>query len=197
VARGFGFLGPGPVASHVEHALAFADVLDDGTAGPRLRAVDLGAGGGIPGLVVALALPASTWTLVEAGGRRAAFLERAVGDLGLGGRVEVVRARAEAVGRSPGRRGGADWVVARSFGPPATTAECAAPLLAPGGRLAVSEPPAGGAPGRWPTGPLRELGLVVDDVRPGPPALVVLRRDGPCPDRFPRRDGVPGRRPLW
>jgi len=114
-------------------------------------------------------------------------------------RVRVVEGRAEALGRGD-LRGAADAVAARSFGPPATTAECAAPLLRPGGRLVVSEPP--GAVDRWPAEPLRELGLVplappAPLVPSGQASVRVLRQDAPCPARFPRRDGVPAKRPLF
>jgi 16S rRNA (guanine527-N7)-methyltransferase len=150
----------------------------------------------VPGLVLATALPGWRWDLVEAGARRAAFLERAVHDLHLEDRVRVRHLRAEELGRTAAERGTADAVTARSFGPPAVTAECAAPLLRPGGVLVVSEPP-GGADVRWPAAGLRALGLAVAARRPGPPALVVLGQQAPCPTRYPRRPGIPAKRPLW
>jgi 16S rRNA (guanine527-N7)-methyltransferase len=150
----------------------------------------------VPGLVLATALPAWRWDLVEAGTRRAAFLERAVEELGLADRVRVRHLRAEDLGRTEAERGGADAVTARSFGPPAVTAECAAPLLRPGGVLVVSEPP-GGAGDRWPPAGLALVGLAAAERRPGPPAVAVLVQGGPCPPRFPRRPGIPAKRPLW
>jgi len=134
--------------------------------------------------------------LVEAGERRAAFLARAVAELGLAGRVRVERHRAEELGRDPTHRGRYPLVTARSFGPPAVAAECAAPLLAVGGRLIVSEPP-GESSGRWPVAALAGLGLEAEAavrVRAGYQVLVQAR---PCPERFPRRSGVPAKRPLF
>jgi 16S rRNA (guanine527-N7)-methyltransferase len=160
------------------------------------RGVDLGSGGGVPGLVLATALPGWRWALVETGGRRADFLDRAVARLGLDDRVRVVHARAEDVGRDPEARGAADAVTARSFGPPAVAAECAAPLLRAGGVLVVSEPPGGGVD-RWDVGALAVLGLGPPELDPGPPALAVLTQAGPAPDRYPRRAGHPAKRPLW
>jgi 16S rRNA (guanine527-N7)-methyltransferase len=121
--------------------------------------------------------------------RRTAFLERAVAALGLTD-VTVRIGRAEDV---PDLRRRFAAVVARSFGSPAVTAECAAPLLEVGGRLIVSEPPE--PEDRW--SGAATLGLGPPTRLPGPPAVVVLRQEVPCPDRYPRRTGVPAKRPLW
>jgi 16S rRNA (guanine527-N7)-methyltransferase len=191
-ARARGFLGPGPVGAQIEHSLAFTSLLP---AAPR-RAVDLGSGGGIPGLVLAVFWPASRWTLIDTSARRAALLREAVGGLELSARVEVLGQRAEDAGRDSQLRGQADLVVARSFGPPAVTAECSAPLLSIDGYLVVAEPP-GGGPERWPAGPLGELGLVPDENRTTPVALQRLRQTSLCPARYPRRPGIPAKRPLY
>jgi 16S rRNA (guanine527-N7)-methyltransferase len=189
-ARELGFFGPGPAAAQRAHAEAFADVLD----GPPALAVDLGSGGGVPGLVLAARFPESRWILVDAMAKRTAFLAAAVLELGFEDRVEVCTARAEEVGRE--RRGLVDLVVSRSFGPPPVTAECAAPLLRVGGALVVSEPP-GGAADRWNEAGLAMVGLAVEAALPGPPAFVRLRQVDACPERFPRRTGLPRKRPLW
>ena len=192
-ARTLGFLGSGPPEDQRDHALAFVAALTGRAAG---LGIDLGTGGGVPGLVVARALPGWRWELVETVARRAAFLERALRRLALDDRVRVVHQRAEDVGRRSQARGRADAVTARSFGPPAVTAECAAPLLRPGGVLVVSEPP-GGPADRWDVAGLAALGLAVAEQRAGPPALVVLRQETTCPPRYPRRAGIPAKRPLW
>ncbi len=198
-ARTIGFLGPGPVEPHVEHARAFASLL----VPQQLRsAVDLGSGGGVPGLVLATLLPESAWVLVDSMVRRTSFLVEAVVELGLTDRVRVVTARAEEIGRDPAHRGRYPTVVARSFGAPAVLAECAAPLLARGGTIVVSEPPAddradGPRPGRWPPDGLGRLGLTLDRWEAGPPSLVRLRLTGRCPRTYPRSVGMPARQPLW
>jgi 16S rRNA (guanine527-N7)-methyltransferase len=210
-ARAAGFLGPGPVDAHLRHAEGFVAVCrrlwPDGPTPPVL--LDLGSGAGLPGLVVATLLPDATLVLLDAQGRRTAFLSDVVRRLGLQDRVSVRQDRAEAAGRDPGARGHFDGVLARSFGRPAVVAECAAPLLRPGGWLVVSEPPGSSPDGppdspsdppraaRWPAEPLRQLGLVPDRLMHEEFDYQTLRQADPCPDRFPRRDGVPAKRPLF
>ncbi|MDP1806465.1 MAG: class I SAM-dependent methyltransferase, partial [Acidimicrobiales bacterium] len=101
-ARRLGFLGPGPVEAHLDHAAGYAAALeaDAGAGWAPARAADLGSGAGLPGLPLALRFPGTEWTLVEASVRRAAFLRAAVRDLGLGERLAVVEERAEVVGRA-------------------------------------------------------------------------------------------------
>jgi 16S rRNA (guanine527-N7)-methyltransferase len=214
-ARRDGFLGPGPLDVHLRHAAGFADVarrLCSGAAaagvrqqpskahGPRI--VDLGSGGGLPGLVVAAAWTEAQVVLLDANARRTAFLRRAVNRLRLDARVSVVQERAERYGRLDDARGTFDGAMARSFGRPAVVAECAAPLLRRGGWLIVSEPPAEdpGSPTtgpRWPAEALLQLGLVPEQTARKGFDYQVLRQAQECPERFPRRDGVPAKRPLF
>lgn len=109
--------------------------------------------------------------------------------------------RAENLGRSR-TRGTFDLVTARSFAPPAATAECAAPMLKQGGALVVSEPPDALGAGRWPDGALAALGLIRTSTKTvvtpaGPVTLSQLLATTPCPPRYPRRVGVPFKRPLF
>ena len=191
-SRDLGFLGPGPVAGHVEHSRAFLAAMD---GLPEGRGMDLGSGGGVPGLVLARARPGWRWVLLDSSARRSAFLSRAVVTLGMESRVEVVTGRAEDVGHLPDHRGTYSLVVARSFGPPSVVSECAGPLLAPGGHLIVSEPPDGQR--RWPQDGLAQLGLRLLTVSTARPRLAILQQHDRCPERFPRRVGVPSKRPLW
>jgi hypothetical protein len=182
-AGALGFLGSGPVEPHVDHATRFAAALR-----PVSRLVDLGSGGGLPGLVLAALRPSVEVVLVDARTNRTDFLERAVGRLGWHDRVRVVAARAEVLGRTPVWRGKAGAVVARAFGSPSVTAECAAPLLAVGGQLLVSEPPAPPAD-RWSATGLALVGLRLDaETVPG---LASCTQVEPCPERFPRRRRQP------
>ena len=175
-----GFLGPGPVANHLDHTAGFVAALR-----PARRILDLGAGGGVPGLVVAHAVPEADVVLLDASTGRTDFLRRAVGRLGLVERVTVLTARAETAGRDPVWRGTFDAVVARSFGEPAVTAEAAAPFLRVGGQLVVSEPP-DRAVDRWPPDGLALLGLRRDP-RAAEAGVASFSQVEPCAARFPRR----------
>ncbi len=191
-----GFIGDADLDGHIEHALGFATVAG---AAPR-RALDLGSGGGLPGLVLACHWTTTAWQLLDGSPKRTAFLTEAASELGLDDRVTVVTGRAEEIGRLEAQRGSSDLVVARSFGPPAVLAECAAPFLEVGGRLIVSEPRR--ADRRWDhPAALEELGLVADAdaVDGGVPGAryQVVRQVSPCPQRYPRRVGIPAKRPLF
>jgi len=178
-AAALGFLGPGPVEPHVAHAARFDAVVRE--TGPVL---DLGSGAGVPGLVLAALRPDVPVVLLDARTNRTDFLQRAVGRLGWGDRVTVLAGRAEAFGRSAAWRGRVGAVVARAFGSPAETAECAAPFLAVGGQLVVSEPPAPAAD-RWPAAGLALIGLVPDPE--DGPGLASFTQVEACPARFPRQ----------
>ena len=198
-SRRRGFLGPGPVESHLDHARAFAVAVDRAPA----SAVDLGAGGGLPGLVLAVEFwPECRWLFLDAQQRRTDFLREAIAELGVAERVEVVTERAEVIGQDPDHRGHHDLVVARSFGGPGVVAECAAPLLVVGGHLVVSEPPGAELAQRWPATALATLGCspaqpVVVDAPGRPVHLVQISQVAACDDRYPRRVGVPAKRPLF
>ncbi len=112
--------------------------------------------------------------------------------------MTVVSERAELAGRRPELRGRLDAVVARGFGPPAVTAECASPFLRVGGVLVVSEPPDAAATlSRWPGAGCAALGLELVRVLDAPFSFAVLRQVEPCADRYPRRVGIPEKRPLF
>lgn len=187
-AQRVGDLGPAPVEQHIAHSRRLAEAL----APPPEWFVDLGTGAGIPGLVLLLAWPEARAVFVDASTARMHRLTERLDRLGLRGRSDVVAERAETVGHGP-RRGTAGLVLARAFGAPPVVAECGAALLAPAGRLVVSEPPEPD-PDRWPAAGLASLGLAREDDIAG---WACLRRVAEVPDRFPRRTGVPARRPLW
>jgi 16S rRNA (guanine527-N7)-methyltransferase len=192
-SRELGFLGPGAVDAHIVHARAFLEAL-----APAGTVLDLGSGGGVPGLVLAVAHPDRPMVLLDAHRRRTDFLRDAVAELGLD-QVSVLNGRAEELARDAQWRERMGVVVARSFGAPAVLAECARGFLVPGGQLLVSEPPDEAVTdARWPEAPLAGLGLVRGQrwITSGS-TIQELRSVGGCPDEVPRRVGVPGRRPLY
>jgi 16S rRNA (guanine527-N7)-methyltransferase len=195
-------VGQGDLDVHLRHALGFVDVLsaEGAAATSPPRVLDLGSGGGLPGLVIADVLADSSVTLLDSSERRCRLLGEAVAACGFEARVVVHHERAESAAHHASLRGQYDVVVARSFGPPPVTAECGGPFVRVGGVVVVSEPPderPAGREDRWPAAGLALLGL-----EPEPPVRAafgyrVIRRVGACPDRYPRRAGVPAKRPLF
>lgn len=121
--------------------IARDQVLDSLTALPLLRRasveefLDIGSGGGFPGLTLAVALPARRALLVESVGKKARFLTTAVEATGLGDRVAVAATRAETLAADPRHRGYWQAVVARAVADMSELAELALPLLQIGGLL--------------------------------------------------------------
>ncbi len=185
-------------ARHIAHAEAFraAGEARYGPAGPRAF-LDLGSGAGIPGLVLALRWPDAGVLLLDGSTRRTEFARACAERLGLADRVRVVCERAEVSGRQPELRGRYPLVVARSFGTPAVTAELASAFVEEGGWIIVSEPP-DPAPDRWPSAGLAMLGCSAASFeRHHGFGVVAIRRERPLNERYPRRVGVPSKRPLW
>jgi 16S rRNA (guanine527-N7)-methyltransferase len=188
-ARDVGFLGPGPLDAHLDQARRALSLVEC----PAGRCLDLGSGGGVPGLPLAWWCPESTWVLLESQQNRADRLRLSIGALGIDDRVSVDARRAEVAGRDPALRAAFDLVVARSFGPPAVTVECGAPFVRPGGLLIVAEPPDPDE-SRWPHDPLALLGIIDEGTHSG---CRRLRLGVPFQDRYPRAVGRPARAPLF
>jgi 16S rRNA (guanine527-N7)-methyltransferase len=178
--------------------------LADSLAGlevPEVRAArhlaDLGAGAGVPGLPLALAVPEAHVLLVESQRRKCAFLERAIATLGLAN-AEIACARAEEL---PGT--GCDVVTARALAALPVLCEYAAPLLAEGGVLVAWKGAVGAAEDADGLAAAATLGLEREAVRPVEPyagserrTLHVFRKVGPTPAGYPRRAGMAAKRPL-
>ena len=141
--------------SAVEHAASYVDAIGEVPEGARI--VDIGSGGGLPGLVVARALPHAEVLLVDRREKRTDFLERAVRRLGLartGVRCVDVAVLTDEI--AAGAERPFDVVTARGFGPPESTLRLAHRLIGPAGVIVISEPPSGD---RWDPALLAELGL--------------------------------------
>ena len=145
-----GFLGERPIVEVVDHARSFVDPLAEVTG----SVIDLGSGGGIPGLVIAHDRPDLRVVLVDRRAKRTDFLRRVVSRLGWSERVEVVSDDVtHVIQRSPAVF---DAAVARGFGPPETTLSMGTRLVRPDGLIVISEPPSGD---RWSAELVDELGL--------------------------------------
>lgn len=182
--------------------VARVHVLDSLTAVMPLRErrisrfVDLGSGGGLPGIPLTAALPADRVLLVESVGKKARFLEVAVEALGLAGRVAVEARRSEALARDPRDRERWPAVTARAVAALDELAELAFPLLAPRGVLVA-----------WKRGDIRAeidaAAAILDDlgggrietVDPGLSALpghrlVIVEKTGRTGESWPRDPAV-------
>jgi 16S rRNA (guanine527-N7)-methyltransferase len=196
-ARALGFLGPGAVEQHVDHAIGFAEVADAHLDRSPHAYLDLGTGGGVPGLVLTVHWAQATVILVESAQRRARHIRGELTLLGVEDRARVVEERAEVTAHAAEHRECFDVVTARSFAGPAATAEIASGLVAVGGILVVSEPPVP-SPARWPDDGLAALGF-------GPPQsehrrnahFVVISKQSLTPPEVPRAVGKPAKRPRW
>lgn len=205
-AQDVGLIGPASLRFHHDHALGFAQddavaelleqQVDDDAAADLGGAIDLGSGGGLPGLVLATAFPSSTWTLLDARLRSREHLDQAIDELEVEGRVSMALGRAEEYGRKPESRETFKLATARGFAKPAITAEITTSVLAVGGLLVVSEPPED--VDRWPAAQLEELGLEPAntwETKVGHYRSLV--KVAPTPERYPRRVGIPEKRPLF
>jgi 16S rRNA (guanine527-N7)-methyltransferase len=188
---------------HFGESLALVKVLRDaGLATAEMSVVDLGSGGGLPGVPMLIADPSLALTMVESHERRCQFLELVVAELGFE-RATVVRARAEEAGHDPALRASFDLAVARAVAPLAVLVEYALPLLRRGGLLAS---PKGSRARRELTqaeAAIAALGGVVEQPLPlslppqaHPQLVLLVRRTGELDDRYPRRPGIPTKRPL-
>jgi len=150
----------GDLEAHGSHSMGFVAFESGPAFGGTI--VDLGSGVGLPALVLADAFPETKWTLIERREGRADLLRRAVVRLGWSDRVEVISGDAGDSADGP-IRGSADWVTARSFGPPGLTAELGSPFLKTGGRLLTSVLRDDQVPDGWPAEGLARCGLEVGE----------------------------------
>ena len=188
-----GFLGPGDLQAHIEHARAHAAAARPASG---QHWCDLGSGGGVPGLVMGTDHDDINMTLLDRSQRRTEFLAEAVRQLNLEDRVEIACGDAAELAHDPQHRHRYDGIVSRAFGPPAAVAECSTGLLRPSGLLVVSEPPTANAT-RWPATPLSRLGLRLTE-RLGPtPTFAVLERHTKADATYPRPWKQIRKRPLF
>ena len=195
-SRALGFLGPNAIEPHIEHARGFVECWDSVRDYAPTEFLDLGSGGGLPGLVL-LEEWQCAGVLTDSMEKRMVFLREVLEwpEAPTGG--HVVTARAEDLARDPDYEEAFDLVTARSFGPPAVTAECAVRFLKVGGLLIVSEPPDDAQIDRWPTEGLEKLGLTsLGRVRFGA-AYQILEKASPTPPVYPRPSGTPKKNPLF
>src|SRR5437867_2158318 len=164
--------------------------------------IDIGTGAGIPGLPFKIARPDLEMTLVEASAKKVQFLQETVQELQLRG-MAVFHARAEDLAHDPAHREAYPLALARAVAPLRILAELALPFLHLGGYLATPKGSGAEREVREAATALSVLGGTVQLVKrleltgPGPvPTLVLVRKAAETPERYPRRAGIPRKRPL-
>ena len=169
---------------------------------PRGRVIDVGTGGGFPGLVLKLLYPDIHLTLVDSVAKKTAFLSHIVQELGLEG-VEVLTGRAEELGQKAAHRESYDWAVARAVAQLNVLTEYLLPLVKVGGWMLAQKGETAPAELEAAENAILSLGgqtgELIPVTLPGSPEkryLVVIRKVSPTPDQYPRRVGIPAKRPL-
>ena len=197
-----GFLGPREQERlwerHLDDALGLAAIR---RPKPGERWADLGSGAGLPGLPLAVAYRATSFTLIDAQRRRLNWIESTIGRLHLTN-VTVVHARLEDYGRGAARES-FDVATARALGPLPVVAELGLPLVAVGGQLLVPRGQPSADELEQATRASEQLGGRIDDVIPNPSSpidrvgfVVIMAKIAATSPRFPRRSGMPARTPL-
>jgi 16S rRNA (guanine527-N7)-methyltransferase len=172
------------------------------TAEDRYSLIDVGTGAGLPGVPMKILLPQLSLTLVEATAKKATFLRRVIEELDLGD-AQVLSGRAETLGREAPHRDAYQLAVSKAVAPLPTLLELTLPFLRVGGVLAA--PKGSGVDEELARSglALALLGGVLEKVRPlviphgkHPQTLVLVRKQSPTPPHYPRRPGIPKKRPL-
>ena len=167
----------------------------------RGRLIDVGAGAGFPGLPLKIAHPGVEATLIDSSAKKTAFLVHLAGRLGLD--VTVRTGRAETLAHDPELRGSFDFVLARALGSMRVLAELTLPFCRVGGLVVAQKARGLNEELKDAERAVRLMGGRVQRVVPvsvtritGTRNLAVLEKTGPTPDGYPRRPGMPKKRPL-
>jgi len=191
-----------PQEIHVKHFLDSLTCLlafRDASIG---NLVDIGTGAGLPGIPIKIIYPKIHLTLVESVGKKAEFCRHVVNVLDLSG-VEVVQQRAETLGQDPAYREQYDWAVARAVAILPVLVEYLLPLVRVGGSMLAMKGESGPAEAHSSDHALRMLGghlrQLVPVTLPGVAEeryLVVIDKVAATPRGYPRKVGIPAKRPL-
>ncbi|MBN2005370.1 MAG: 16S rRNA (guanine(527)-N(7))-methyltransferase RsmG [Anaerolineae bacterium] len=187
---------------HFLDSLSCLRALEAGEQFSGRSVIDVGTGAGFPGLPLRILCPGLQLTLLEATVKKVQFLQHIVSQLGLEG-VKIIHGRAEELGQILEHRQRYDWALARAVADMPILAEYLLPLVKVGGRVLAQK--GEGAPaevqrGEW---AITQLGgrvrrLIPVELRGLAETryLVLLDKVAATPDKYPRRAGMPNKRPL-
>ena len=169
---------------------------------PRVKAIDVGSGAGMPGVPLKIACPEIDMTLLEATGKKIAFLNHLKETLRLNG-MEVICGRAEDTGRQPGQREQYDIVLGRAVATLPTLLELTLPFCRIGGIFVAQKQVETGPETERSTQAANTLGgrlreIIEVDLPQLPPQrrLLVYEKGFATPTKYPRRPGMPAKRPI-
>ena len=175
---------------------------DGGEGAPPLKLVDIGTGGGLPGIPLAIARPDVQVTLIDGTGKKIRFLESVVAELGLTN-VTPLNARVEDVGQDPAHRATYDIAVSRAVGPLNVVLEYSLPLLKLGGTMLAMKGPKAEQELRESGDAMVTLGageVTVVDAYPesfdNELVIVMVTKEDATPSEYPRPSGTPKKEPL-
>lgn len=169
---------------------------------PGSQVIDVGSGAGLPGVPLAIARPGLKLTMLEATGKKAAFIQSCIDELGLKN-AKVVSERAETVGQNPSFRGQYAAAVSRAVGPMSLVLEYSLPLVSVGGRVLAMKGPKAEQELEEASDALTILGagdLAIVDAYPesfgNDLVIVSIIKEAETPEEYPRLPGVPKKQPL-
>lgn len=187
---------------HVLDSLALLSTMETHLDVSHARLVDVGCGPGLPGLVLAVAKPEWKFTMMDAQAKRIAFVQESAHKLQLNN-IQAVQARAESFGREELHREAYDAAVARAVADTRVLAELCLPLVRVGGYVFAAKGVEPHDEIRNANGAVELLGGHVHDVaevdsrcEQGARTVVVIGKVRTTPEKYPRREGIPSKRPL-
>ena len=169
----------------------------------KRNCIDIGTGCGFPGLAIAIALPKTNMTLVDASNKKTNILEAISKELNLSSRIQIKNQRAEELGRDLFFRGKFDLAMARAVAPAPTVAEYLIPLIQRNGEALIYR-------GKWVEGDedklikslislkgkIKSIQTKQLPANKGERNLIRLKSIEECPKKYPRAIGIPSKRPL-
>jgi 16S rRNA (guanine527-N7)-methyltransferase len=192
----------GVLVRHFLDSLSCLKALPRAELAAGARIIDVGTGAGFPGLPLKIVCPGMRLTLLEATGKKVAFLEHLVRVLGLKG-VEAIHGRAEELGHNPAHRERYDWALARAVAEMPTLTEYLLPLVRVGGAVLAQKGEGAAAEVHGADAAIATLGGRVRQLVPvelrglaETRYLVVVDKVAATPEKYPRRPGMPEKRPI-
>jgi 16S rRNA (guanine527-N7)-methyltransferase len=191
-----------PEEVHIKHFLDSLTCLLAMRDSPLARLIDVGTGAGFPGIPLKIILPKIQLTLVESVGKKAKFCRHVINILDLQG-VDVIQQRAETIGQEPAHRERYDWAVARAVAILPVLAEYLLPLVRVGGSMLAMKGESGPAEAHSAEHATKVLGGHIRQLLPvtlpgvvEERYLIVIDKVAATPAAYPRKIGIPAKRPL-